>query len=88
METKQRGQTRQRGGKAVKNPDYKAGMVNLIVLALLALVLIGVMIQKWAVADYNGVAVYLGFLFMDFGISLYSYRVAVLDGFGYKEVKD
>ncbi|ABZ83852.1 hypothetical protein HM1_0700 [Heliomicrobium modesticaldum Ice1] len=72
----------------MKAPDYKAGSLNLILLTLVAVALLFLMVKKWSVGDYNGAAVYIGLLFVDFGAALYSFRVAVFDGTGYKEVKD
>ncbi|MBC9784205.1 hypothetical protein GJ688_05730 [Heliobacillus mobilis] len=72
----------------MKAPDYKAGMLNLIVLTLIALALVAVAFKKLADGDFNGAAIYIGFLFIDFGVALYSFRVAIWDGTGYKEVKD
>ncbi|MCW2277040.1 hypothetical protein [Heliophilum fasciatum] len=72
----------------MNKPDYQAGMINLFILVVVALVLMGLMVKQWSIADYNGAAMYLGFLFIDLGIATYSFRVAALDGIGYKEVKD
>lgn len=70
----------------MKAPDYRSGMINLAILSLLALVLMGLMINSWMAGDYNGASAYMGLLFIDFGMAIYSFRVAVIDGSGYKEV--
>ncbi|QGG48723.1 hypothetical protein [Heliorestis convoluta] len=72
----------------MKAPDTKAGTINLIFLSVIALVLLGLMFRSFMMGDYDGATIYMGFLFINFGLALYTFRVAVFDGTGYKEVKE